>query len=200
LAFKIYCSSHSTYTYLRGSYLTFPHTSYLRQLSSCFAENAKTLNDDDSHFVYLRQKCSVLADHKRFSALLLDEIHVNPKITYKGGSLQGFAENTPSDSVEATTVQAFMLTSILSKHKDVAALQPVKNLDATFLLDSLNKILGLVEKAGYKVVAIISDNNRVNRNVFTAMCGGTLQTSIPHPCDPERRLLFLFYSAIVVCN
>jgi hypothetical protein len=56
-------------------------------------------------------------------------------VTYKGGSLQGFAENS-ADSIEATMVQAYMITSVLSKHKDVVALQPVKNLDMSFLHDS----------------------------------------------------------------
>ena len=196
LAFKIYCSSRSTYSYLRDSCLTLPHMSYLRQLSSCFSESSKTLTGDDSHFVYLKQKCSMIAEHERLSALLIDEIYVSPKIDFKGGSLQGFAENTAADadSVEATTVQAFMLTSVLSKNKDIAALQPVKNLDASFLNDSLLKVIRLVEQAGYKVVVVISDNNRVNRNALAALCGGDLRPSIEHPCDPTRRLFFLFDS------
>jgi len=191
LAFKIYCLSRPVYSYLRESCLTLPHPSYLRQLTSCF-----TLNDDDSHFVYLKQKCNVLAERERLSVLMLDEIYVKPKINYKGGSLQGFAEN--ADSVEATTVQAYMISSVLSKHKDVAALQPVKNLDTSFLYDSVMKVLSLVENAGYRVVAVMSDNNRVNRNAFDKMSGGTMQPSIPHPCDPQRRLFFLFDSVHLV--
>jgi len=34
-----------------------------------------------------------------------------------------------ANTVEAGTVQAFMISSVFSKNKDVAALQPVKNLD-----------------------------------------------------------------------
>jgi hypothetical protein len=52
----------------------------------------------------------------------------------------------------------------------------------------------LIENAGYTVLAVMSDNNRVNRNVFEKMCGGTLQSSISHPCDPQRQLFFLFDS------
>jgi len=195
-AFKIYCSSRSTYSFLRESCLSLPHISYLRQLSSCFSESSKTLTGEDSHFVYLKQKCSVLAERERLVALLLDEIYVKPKVTFKGGSLQGFAENTAADadSVEATTVQAFMLTSVSSKNKDIAALQPVKNLDASCLQGSLLKVVKLVEKAGYKIVALISDNNRVNRNAFAAMCGGELLPCIEHPCDSSRKLFFLFDS------
>ncbi len=75
-----------------------------------------------------------------------------------------------------------MLSS--KKNKDVAALQPVKNLAATILHESLIKVLFLVQKAGFKAVAVISDNNRVNWNEFEKMCGGVLlQSSIPHQCE-----------------
>ena len=182
-AFKIYCASRPIYCYLRENCLTLPHPSYLRSLSSCF-----TLNNDEAHFVYLKQKCKVLNESARLVVLLLDEIYVKPKVTYKGGILQGFAEN--NDSAQATTVQAYMISSVMSKNKDVAALQPITNLDASYLYDSVIKVLSLIEKAGYTVLAVMSDNNRVNRNVFEKMCGGTLQSSISHPCDLQRQLFF----------
>jgi Transposase protein len=183
-AFRINCASRPIYCYLRENCLTLPHPSYLRSLSSCF-----TLNNEESHFIYLQQKCNVLNESERSVVLLLDEIYVKPKVTYKGGSLQGFAEN--ADSAQATTVLAYMISSVMSKNKDVAALQPIINLDVSYLYDRIMKVLHLTEKAGYKVLAVMSDNNRVNRNVFEKMCGGTLQPSICHPCDPLRRL-FLF--------
>jgi len=197
MAFKIYCSSKSTYCYLRETCLTLPHPSYLRQLTSCFSQCCQSLTDDDAHFVYLKQKCGALAEHERLVVLLLDEIYVKPRVTYKGGSLQGFAENS-ADTVEATTVQAYMISSVLSKHKDVAALQPIKNLDMSFLHDSVSKVLCLVERAGYKVLAVLSDNNRVNRNMFDKMCGGTMRPCIPHPYDSQRKLFFLFDSVHLI--
>jgi len=39
--------------------------------------------------------------------------------------VKGFAANC--DMTQATTVQAFMICSILSHRKDIAALMPVKN-------------------------------------------------------------------------
>jgi hypothetical protein len=76
-AFKILCTSRSVYSYLRESCLTLPHPSYLRQLTSCFSQCCQTLTDDDTHFVYLRQKCNALAEHERLSILLLDKIYLN---------------------------------------------------------------------------------------------------------------------------
>ena len=41
--------------------------------------------------------------------MMLEEIYVSPKVAYKGGRLEGFAVNSGSDVVQATTVQAFMI-------------------------------------------------------------------------------------------
>jgi len=131
LAFRLFYLSRSAYKMLRDSCLMLPHISYLRQLSNCFTQTTTTLTGENAQSVYLKQKCSALADHERLCVLMIDEIYVSPKIAYKSGSLQGFATNMgqSTDTVEASTVQAFMLASIFSKNKDVAALQPVKNLD-----------------------------------------------------------------------
>ena len=126
--------------------------------------------------------------------LMMDEIYVSPKVAYKGGNLQGFATNVgaSADAVEASTVQAYMISSVFSKNKDVVALQPVKNLETSFLHDSLIKVLKMIENIGYKVVCMISDNNRINRNVFTSICGGVLKPCIAHPIDSSRQLFFVF--------
>ena len=127
LAFRFFlCVSRSAYQLLRDTCLTLPHISYLRQLSSCFTQNSTTLSGESAQCVYLKQKCNVLADHERLCVLMMDEIDVSQKIAYKGGSLHGFATNV--DNVEASTVQAFLVSSLYSKNKDVVALQPVKKL------------------------------------------------------------------------
>jgi len=56
------------------------------------------------------------------------------------------------------------------------------------------KVITIVEKAGFKVVCLISDNNRINGNMFAALCNGSIQPSTVHPCDPSRKLFFLFDS------
>ena len=114
---------------------------------------------------------------------LLTKYYVSPKVAYKGGNFQVFTMNVnaSSDTVEATTLQACMISWIFSeKNKDVVALQPVKNLETPFLHDSLIKVLKMIANICYKVVCLISDNNRINRNVFTSICGGVLKPSIAH--------------------
>ena len=194
VAFRLFCVSRSTYKFLHDKCLTLPHISYLCQLSSCFTQNSTTLTGENAECAYIKQKCSVLADHEWLCVLMMDEIYVSPKAAYKGGSLHSFATNisTLSDTVEATTVQAFVILSILSKNKDVIALQPVKNLDTSFLYDSVIKVLTMIENIGYKVVALVSDNNRII--VFTSICGGVLKPCIAPPLDASRQLFFMFDS------
>jgi hypothetical protein len=87
-----------------------------------------------------------------------------------------------------------MLCSFLSPNKNVAAMVPVKNLTAAYLRDCTQRVITMLESAGYLVFCLISDNNRVNRNMFTEMCGGSLRPYVQHPCSADRKLFFLFDS------
>ena len=86
-----------------------------------------------------------------------------------------------------------MICSVTSNKKDVAALVPVKNLNAAYLKELTQKVLSMVKGAGYQVICLISDNSRVNGNMFAMFNYVTLQSSATHPCDPSRRF-FLFDS------
>ncbi len=189
-AFQVFSLSPSTYLFIRDSCVMLPHPSYLRTLSSCFTVESGT--ECNEHIAYLTEKAKLLPEHERYVSLLLDEIYVTPKVSYKAGTVEGFAENC--DVSEATTVQAFMMSSILSSKKDIAALIPIKNLTATYLKELTLKVIVMVEQAGYKIVCLISDNNRINGNMFAAFCNGSMQSSTVHPCDSTRLLFFLFDS------
>jgi len=187
-AFQVFSLSPSTYRFLRSSALMLPHPSYLRKMSTCFTVSPGS--DCSAQTAYLTQKAQLLACHERDVSLLLDEIYVNPKVSYKGGALAGFAANC--DLNQATTVQAFMICSVLSRNKDIAALVPIKNLTSDYLKQLTLQVLTAVENAGFRVLCIISDNNKVNGNMFRSLCGGELQSCIVHPCDDSRKLFFLF--------
>ena len=162
----------------------------MRRLSTAFSVSGGS--DENTHSVYLKQKVQLLQQHERLVMLLLDEIYVESKATYKGGCVAAKASNSPLE--EATTVQIFMLCSLLSKNKDVAAIVPVKNLTSLYLKEFTMKVIKMLENAGYFVFCLISDNNRVNRNMFSDICGGTLASYVQHPCSSDRKLFFLFDS------
>jgi len=104
-AFQAFSLSPSAYFFLRDSCLLLPHPTYLRTLSSCFEVDAGT--ECNEHIAYLTEKAKLLTERERYVTLLLDEIYVNPKVSYKAGTVAGFAEN--GDMEHATTVQAFMI-------------------------------------------------------------------------------------------
>ena len=85
-----------------------------------------------------------------------------------------------------------MISSVLSQDKDVVALVPVINMTAFYLKEIAAKVLILVHAAGYIVLSLISDNNRINRNMFTMLCGGTLMQYIQHPVELNLKLFSLF--------
>jgi len=190
ISFRFFAISASVYNRLRSTVLTLPHVSYIKRLSSVFSLSGG-LHESD-HAVYLKHKAQLLEPHELHVMLLLDEIYVEPKTTYKGGSLTGMASNIPSE--QASTVQTFMMCSLLSPNKDVAAMVPVKNLTAEYLKVCTLEVITMLENAGYYVFCLISDNNRVNRNMFTCLCGGDLTPFIQHPCAADRKLFFLFDS------
>ena len=85
-----------------------------------------------------------------------------------------------------------MTSSVLSKNKDVAAIVPAKNLNAASLEKMTWDVLNLLHKTWFVVLGVISDNNSVNRNAFTSMCGGVLKTHILNPYCANEPLFFLF--------
>ena len=92
----------------------------------------------------------------------------------------------------ASTMQVFMINSIFSSKKHVVALFPVINLNTATLVKFVNQVLKMLHDVGFIVVTLISDNNRVNRNAFEALCGGKLKISIPNPYKENEQLFFLF--------
>jgi hypothetical protein len=187
IAFRFFAVSLSVYNRLRDTVLTLPNVSYLKRLPSVLSVSGG-LNDSDSHITYLKQKAELIQRREWHVMLLLDEIYVQPRAIYKGGHVIGMAVNSPLE--QATTVQTFMLCSLLSSNKDVADLVPVKNLTAENLKLYTLQMIDMLEKSGCFVFCLISDNNRVNRNLFTELCGGSLEPYIKHPCADDRKLIF----------
>lgn len=182
------------YKHIRSAKLfTMPHPKYLATFTFKLGINNSGI--ESGHFNYLKKKIKLLDVREKYCCLLLDEIYVKPHVTYKAGKIEGLVVNNSSQIEPATTIQAFMISSIFSKYKDVVGLFPVKNLNSSLLLDLTMQILKLLTAVGFKVVCVISDNNRVNRNVFEKLCGGSLKSKFVNPfCNSEH--IFVIFDTV----
>lgn len=112
---------------------------------------------------FLREIFSSLKSEETLVNVLLHEFHVKRKLTYTAGKLHGIPINY---NEPASTWQAFMISLILLPNKHTAVLYPVSNLTAYVLLQLTQKVLTFLHNTGYKVISLISDNNRINRTMF----------------------------------
>lgn len=117
LAASLYVHSPSAYAAVHKSgYLYLPHPCNVRKLIGKFDLNNF---DVDGSVQYLKIKKRFLKDHELVVNVLLDEIYIEPRLTFKGDTIYG-ASKTDSNHV-AKTAQVFMISSVFSKFKDVVS-------------------------------------------------------------------------------
>ena len=190
----LYYSNPAAYKFMReNSFLTLPSADYIRKLA--LTSNIDVPGLKDSHINYLKQRLCGMTEDEKMVNVLLDEIHVKPSYQYKGGKIKGVSENNVG---LANCVQTFMISSLRSSHKDVVALFPVTKLTSADLLNYTHVVLKTLHEIGFNVISLISDNNRVNRNMFESFCGGTLKCCIDNPYDLDNKLFFLFDSVHLI--
>ncbi|XP_077544212.1 uncharacterized protein LOC144156208 [Haemaphysalis longicornis] len=89
----------------------------------------------------------------------------------------------------------FMVQSVASSFKEVAHIVPVRGATGNILHKLLMEVICGLEKIGYKVICVVIDNNRVNRNAMEQFSSALTSDSpafvYPHPCDPKRPLFFV---------
>jgi len=160
----------------------------LRSLSELVTRNNGALDVS-----FLQKKASYHGENEMIVNLMLDEIHVKSKLSFRGGKLIGQATNLEED--QANSIQCFMVSSIRSDHKLVVGMFPVKKMDSEFLFGVTKIVIENLCRAGYDVVSVISDNNRINRKMFSMLTEGTESTYfITNPINPEKNIYLLFDS------
>ena len=175
----------------RKSALTLPHPVYLRQFLCKIGHNTPCIGP--SQIAFLREKSKYLQDSDKVVTVMLDEVYVNSKLSYKAGKILGMADNG-SETETAGTMQVFMAASLHSDYKDVLALFPVKNMCADTLLKLTTEILKVMNDLGFDVVCLVADNHSTNRKMYELLCGGTLKPCISNPFDPLKSLFLLLDS------
>lgn len=131
----------------------------------------------------MRLKINGLTDIKRYVTLQL-----KPYFDYKGGNITGVAFNNEN---AATSSFVFMFESMQSKFKEVAHVLPIQKIDGVILHSVIKDIICGLEKIGYRVICIISDNKSINKKAVSFFNSPPKVSFVyKHPIEPLRPLFF----------
>lgn len=98
-----------------------------------------------------------------------------------------------------STAHVFIVQSLLSNHKDVVHILPIAQIDANTLHEFLKKLIIDLESLGLKVIAVVSDNNSINRKAMKFFANPSKASIVyQHPADPSRPLFFILDSVHVL--
>ena len=119
----------------------------------------------------------------------MDEIHVKPDISYKGGKIIG-SNIFPEDPTQ--TVFAIMVSSIQKRWSCIVRLLPCASLSAEKIFTTVKSCIRDVEDCGLTVQIISTDDYSLNVKLFKLFSlGGGLEPRIPHPCDEKESFFYI---------
>uniref|UniRef100_A0A1B6CRV3 THAP-type domain-containing protein n=1 Tax=Clastoptera arizonana TaxID=38151 RepID=A0A1B6CRV3_9HEMI len=182
--------SPHAYNFLRHSgCVTLPHPKTVQSLCNKLLTDP-TIEERQSFCSYAKNIFKYLKEDEKHMILLMDEIHIKPYLDYKGGNIVGSAFNTTS---LATTAYVFMIASVKSSFKEVIHISPLCNIDYKVLHQFLTTIIKELEKIGFRVFCVVSDNNAINSKAMSQFSPKKdLSIVYPHPYDTSRPLFYLF--------
>lgn len=182
-------SPHAYHFTRSASKLILPHPSTLRRLCSKYGGDPAEEQNKEHFLSYIRERSKLLKHHEKTVSLMIDEIHVKPYFDYKGGSVVGSSVHSTEP---ATTAHVFMIQSLLSPNKDVIHILPVSKMAAETLHGYTKGIILKLEEIGLQVVAVITDNNALNRKMMSLFAKDPhLNIVCPHPADVSRPLFYV---------
>nr|XP_054933507.1 uncharacterized protein LOC129387861 [Dermacentor andersoni] len=186
----LFTISPHAYRLLRSSMkLKMPHPDTIRRLCSSYDVRPETEQQECSFLSYAKRIVSTYKEHEKTVTLMIDEIHLQSFFDYKAGLVTGAAVNS---STAAKTAHVFTIQSLLSSNKDVVRILPVAQIDAKALHDFLRKIVLDLEASGFRIIAVISDNNSINRKAMSYFAKpASVSIVCQHPADPSRPLFFV---------
>lgn len=215
----LFTISPHAYQYIRSSgSIVLPHPRTIRSICSSFGMSPQNEQQSSSFLSYMAKRISDLNDDQRYVTLMVDEVHIKPFFDYKGGSIVGVALNSTE---VANSAFVFMVQSIKCQFKEVAHVVPVHGANAEFLHKLLRDVICGLEKIGYRVMCVVTDNNAVNRKAMalfkssmdshdtpgtTTRNQDTPDTTMrrsnefcyPHPSDPNRPLFFVIDTVHII--
>ena len=184
--FPWYTISRSLYKKLREFWIL-PSVSTLQKLTRI----SKNKEDDVlflSFFDSQEMRC-------RVGILIIDEIYVKASLSYKSGTLVGYAADC--DGKLAKTILCVMFKCFFTKKKFLVKLLPCSNLTAQYQFNSATEVVIQLEKCGATVLGLICDNNRVNESFFKFFtCFDPSEPWLVHSPGEKKHPFFLMYDPV----
>ena len=171
LSYIIHATSAKAYERLiEEQVLMLPSVKTLRKITM---NVDKTVGLDDSEYLHMR--FSKLNAFDRNVVIMIDEIYLSKRIESSGGQLYGLTNGCQV----ATTALCFMVKALSSGYRDMVGIFPIKNIKADSLKCCYDKVMELIHKVGFNVVAISIDNASANRKFYKdCLCNGSWKNSI----------------------
>ncbi|KAM7300812.1 uncharacterized protein ISCGN_016397 [Ixodes scapularis] len=186
----VFTISPHAYRFIRStSKLKLPHPDTIRRVCASYVVNPCTEQQSTLFLSYAKRLVAAMNEHEKTVTLVMDEIHLQPYLDYKGGTVVGMAANS---TIAAKTAYVFMIQSLLSASKDVVHILPVAQIDAKQLHEFLRQLINELEKTGLRIIAVVSDNNSINGKAMSFFSQPPkVNTVYQHPSDQSRSLFFI---------
>ncbi|KAG8180615.1 hypothetical protein JTE90_018233 [Oedothorax gibbosus] len=147
-----------------------------------------------------------LKPEEKFASLVVDEMAIKPQCIYDSKLDCFFCAKSESIKTareeydNANRLLCFILYGLSTKYCIRCGYYFTKQLTAKELYAYTSSIIKDVEECSFVIVRVVTDNLAVNAAMFKEFGGGELKISIPHPCDPGRKLFFAFDQNHIVKN
>jgi hypothetical protein len=186
----IFCQSSTSSSYERlRDFFILPTKRHLQQISADL--NVTQDNDVNKNSNYLLHQASMLKEREKVVCLLVDEIYIKKGFNYKSKNITGFAENDTSKF--AKTIQTLMISSAFGNFKEVVRLVPVNKMTGSELHKVVTETIKMIENHNFKVLCVITDNNRVNQKMFSLLANDTFYINNPSKLNEK---IFLTYDFV----
>ena len=191
MAFMLYSQSSAAYNLLR-SFFILPHKRYLQNVSSNMNISPKN-NVKNKHYHY--NISSTLTSRENVVIVLIAEIYVIAKLDYRAKRVAGYALNS---NELAKTILAFMICSAFGNFSKIIKLLPVYNITGEQMVPITYKVIDFIHKCGFELLCIVTDNHRINRNMFSKLSSNGL--SFPNPSQFDKTIFLSFDTVHIMKN
>jgi len=158
----------------------------------------------------LQAELQCLTDMDKFVSVQIDEvalraqeIYLKNYETYIGGvDYGGVLDATKAGSKLANKMLTFNVSGLAANYSSPFGVFLVKDLTSEQLLELTKYVVTELEKLGFFVFQLVTDNLSVNTRLFKLLNPNesTLKCEVPHPTDPSRTIHLCFDSSHIIKN